>query len=866
MKLTIPELSLVVLIGASGAGKSTFARRFFQPFEVLSSDFCRGLVSDDENNQFATKDAFDVLHFITTKRLAAGKLTVIDATNVQPEDRKIFVQLARKYHFFPVAIALNIPEEVCHQRNQQRPNRQFGFHVVRHHAQMLRRSLRGLEREGFRYVYILNSVAEIDTVKIERQPLWNNRKYEHGPFDIIGDIHGCCDELEALLEKLGYVKGGQGGEIACLSSPTLWDAPTYYHPQGRKAVFLGDLIDRGPRILDTVKLVRNMVVAGTAICVPGNHENKFLRRLRGKNVKINHGLEKTLAEIEALPAEWREHHTKELKEFLDTLVSHYVLDDGRLVVAHAGMKQEYQGRGSAQVREFALYGETTGEIDEFGLPIRYNWAAEYRGQAMVVYGHTPVISAEWLNNTINIDTGCVFGGKLTALRYPEKELVSVPAARVYSQPAKPIDKGVTEAMTVQQQLDDVLNIDDVLGKRIINTRLLPHIKIREENAIAALEVVSRFAANPKWLIYLPPTMSPVETSQQLGYLEHPQQAFAYYRHQGITQVICEEKHMGSRAVVIVCRDEIAAKKRFGVVNEGIGICYTRTGRRFFDHPTLETELLDRLNTCLTNSGFWEKFYTDWVCLDCELMPWSAKAQGLLREQYAPVGVASRLALGDAVTLLEKAERRGVDVTLQLSNYQQKAEMAQKYVTAYRRYCWPVEHISDYKLAPFHILATETAVHTDKNHQWHMQEVAKIALHDPELLLPTAYKVIDLTDPSSEAEGIHWWEKLTAMGGEGIVVKPMQFIVKSSRGIIQPAVKCRGQEYLRIIYGLEYSAPENMQRLRQRGLTLKRSLAKREFALGVEALERFIDHAPLRRVHECIVGILALESEPVDPRL
>ncbi|MBD2430989.1 MULTISPECIES: polynucleotide kinase-phosphatase [Fischerella] len=897
MKLTIPELSLVVLIGASGAGKSTFARRLFQPFEVLSSDFCRGLVSDDENNQFATKDAFDVLHFITTKRLAAGKLTVIDATNVQPEDRKIFVQLARKYHFFPVAIALNLPEEVCHQRNQQRPNRQFGSHVVRRQIQMLRRSLRGLEREGFRYVYILNSVAEIDTVKIERQPLWNNRKYEHGPFDIIGDIHGCCDELEALLEKLGYVKGGrlggQGGEIASSSSPTpptprtsplppnptkweplaphlptptLWDAPTYYHPQGRKAVFLGDLVDRGPRILDTVKLVRNMVVAGTAICVPGNHENKFLRKLRGKNVKVNHGLEKTLAEIEALPAEWRENHTKELKEFLDTLVSHYVLDDGRLVVAHAGMKEEYQGRGSAQVREFALYGETTGEIDEFGLPIRYNWAAEYRGQAMVVYGHTPVLSAEWLNNTINIDTGCVFGGKLTALRYPEKELVSVPAAHAYSQPAKPIDKVVTEAMTFQQQLDDVLNIDDVLGNRIINTRLVPNIKIREENAIAALEVISRFAANPKWLIYLPPTMSPVETSQQLGYLEHPEQAFAYYRHRGITQVICEEKHMDSRAVVIVCRDETAAKKRFGIVNEGIGICYTRTGRRFFDHSTLETELLDRLNTCLTNSGFWENFHTDWVCLDCELMPLSAKAQGLLREQYAPVGVASRLALGEAVTLLERAQQRGIDVTVQLSNYQQKAEMTEKYVTAYRRYCWPVEHISDYKLAPFHILATETAVHTDKDHQWHMQEVAKIALHDPDLLLPTAYKVIDLTDPSSEAEGVHWWEELTAMGGEGIVVKPMQFIVKSSRGIIQPAVKCRGQEYLRMIYGLEYSAPENMQRLRQRGLTLKCSLAKREFALGVEALERFITHAPLRRVHECIVGILALESEPVDPRL
>ncbi|MFB2772604.1 polynucleotide kinase-phosphatase [Pelatocladus sp. BLCC-F211] len=885
MKLTIPELSLVVLIGASGAGKSTFARRFFQPFEILSSDFFRGLVSDDESNQFATRDAFDVLQLITTKRLTAGKLTVIDATNIQPEDRKIFVQLARRYHFFPVAIALNLPEEVCHERNQQRPNRQFGSHVVRRHTQFLRRSLRGLEREGFRYVYILNSTAEIETVEIERQPLWNNRKYEHGPFDIIGDIHGCCDELEALLEKLGYVKGGVGGLVGqgdtvtgghgdtgniitphTPTPPSLWNAPTYYHPQGRKAVFLGDLIDRGPRILDTVKLVRNMVVAGTAICVPGNHENKFLRKLRGKTVKVNHGLEKTLAEIEALPEEWREHHTKELKAFLDTLVSHYVLDDGRLVVAHAGMKQEYQGRGSAQIREFALYGETTGEIDEFGLPIRYNWAAQYQGKATVVYGHTSVLSAEWLNNTINIDTGCVFGGKLTALRYPEKELVSVPAVRAYTQPAKPIDGVVKEAITAQEQRDDVLHINDVLGKRIIHTRLLPNIKIREENAIAALELISRFAANPKWLIYLPPTISSVGTSQFLRYLEHPEQAFVYYRNQGISQVICEEKHMGSPAVVIVCRDETAAKKRFGVVNEGIGICYTRTGSKFFEDPTLETELLVRLNTCLTASGFWEKFQTDWVCLECELIPWSAKAQRQLREQYAPVGVASKLALGDAVTLLEKAERRGVDLTLQLTNYQQKAEMAEKYVTAYRRYCWPVKAISDCRLAPFHILATETAVHTDKDHQWHMQEVTNIALHDPDLLSLTAYKVIDLTDPSSEVVAVHWWEELTAMGREGMVIKPIQFIVKNNQGIIQPAVKCRGQEYLRTVYGLEYFTPENMKRLRQRGLSLKRSLAKREFALGVEALERFVTHAPLRRVHECVVGILALESEPIDPRL
>lgn len=345
-----------------------------------------------------------------------------------------------------------------------------------------------------------------------------------------------------------------------------------------------------------------MVAAGTALCVPGNHENKLTRLLRGKNVRINHGLEQTIAEIEALPDVVRETFTREIREFLDSLVSHYILDEGQLVVAHAGMKQEFQGRGSAQVREFALYGETTGEIDEFGLPVRYDWADQYRGQAMVAYGHTPVPEPEWLNNTINIDTGCVFGGKLTALRYPEKELVSIPAARTYCKPVKPLVLAQGSALTAQQELDDVLNIDDVLGKRVITTRLQGNITIRQENAIAALEVMSRFATNPKWLIYLPPTMSPVATSKELGLLEHPQEAFAYYQQQGITEVVCEEKHMGSRAVVIFCRDIEVAKKRFGVVDESIGICYTRTGRRFFDNPAVETELLARVNAALSARG------------------------------------------------------------------------------------------------------------------------------------------------------------------------------------------------------------------------------------------------------------------------
>ena len=880
MKITFPELSLVVLIGASGSGKSTFARQHFLPTEIISSDYCRGLVSDDENNQAATADAFEVLHLIAAKRLAAGKLTVIDATNVQPESRKSLVELARKYHCFLVAIVLDLPEKLCGDRNQQRANRNFGNHVIRRHVQNLKRSLKSLDREGFRYVYILRSPEEIDAVEVERQPLWNNRKGDSGPFDIIGDVHGCCDELEQLLQQLGY-------QIIEKSSESDWgNFPTYAHPEGRKAVFLGDLVDRGPRILDTLKLVQNMVLAETALCVPGNHDIKLLRKLNGKNVKINHGLEQTLAEIAALPDELRESAVREISQFLDSLIGHYVLDGGKLVVAHAGMKAEFQGRASGRIRDFALYGETTGEIDEFGLPVRYNWAAEYRGQAAVVYGHTPVPETEWLNNTVDIDTGCVFGGKLTALRYPEREFVSVPAARIYCEPVKPllfqysptplnnrdinspaIDSGLAAVnFTTQQQFDDVLDISDVLGKRIISTRLQSNITIKEENAIAALEVMSRFAANPKWLIYLPPTMSPAATSKEPGLLEHPAEAFSYYQQQGISTVVCEEKHMGSRAVVIVCRDASAALRRFGILSESIGICYTRTGRHFFDNSTLEREFLARVNVALTASNFWEKFQTDWVCLDCELMPWSAKAQGLLKEQYAAVGTASRHGFAEAIKNLEQANQRGVEINSLLTSYQERAELADRYVHAYQRYCWPVKSLLDLKLAPFHILATEGTVHTDKNHCWHMEQISQICKADPELLLATEYKIVEIADFDSRSAGIQWWEKLTAAGGEGMVVKPMDFIVKNSKGLVQPAVKCRGKEYLRIIYGLEYSLPEHLEKLRSRGLSGKRSLALREFALGVEALERFVAGAPLRQVHECVFGVLAMESEPVDPRL
>jgi protein phosphatase len=846
MKIDIPELSLVVLIGTSGSGKSSFARKHFLPTEVISSDYCRGLVSDDENAQYATSDAFEVLNFIAKKRLAAGRLTVIDATNVQPESRKGLIALARAHHCLPVAIVLELPEKVCHERNQARPDRQFGSHVVRQQASQLKRSIRGLKDEGFRYVYRLKSVEDVDAATIERKPLWNNKKAEHGPFDIIGDIHGCFDELVQLLTDLGYVV--TGGE----------DAPSASPPEGRRAIFVGDLVDRGPKSPAVLKLVMSMVAAGHAYCVPGNHEEKLKKFLFGKNVQRKHGLEMTIAQIENEPQEWK----SKVGEFIDGLVSHYVFDDGKLVVAHAGMKEELQGRGSGAVRQFALFGETTGETDEFGLPVRYDWAAEYRGKAMVVYGHTPVPEATWLNRTICIDTGCVFGGQLTALRYPEKELVSVPAKQMYYEPARPIARPDAN----KRPYGDLLDIDDVAGKRIVSTRIHNTVTVREENAAAALEVMSRFAADPQWLIYLPPTMSPSETCETGEYLEHPREAFTYFQNQGVAEVICEEKHMGSRAVVIVCRDGEVAKKRFGALDGRDGIIYTRTGRLFFADRSTEQALLDRLRGAMDKSGLWEKFNTNWICLDAELMPWSAKAQELLRSQYGAVGASARASLDAVVAALEKSLARDGGTGELLKRFAPRRGMVTDYVAAYRQYCWDVDKIEDYTLAPFHILATEGTAHVDKDHVWHMETIAELCAADPGVLMATPYRIVNLGDEASVAGGIAWWEELTAKGGEGMVVKPKNWVVRSKRGLVQPAVKCRGREYLRIIYGPEYSAPENLDRLRSRGLGAKRSLALREFALGLEALHRFVEGEPLYRVHECVFGVLALESEPVDPRL
>ncbi len=839
-ELLVPDLSLVALVGASGSGKSTFARRHFAPTQVLSSDMFRAMVADDENDQSASKDAFDALFHVAGLRLRAGRLTVVDATNTQQFARKDLVALAREYDVLPTAIVLDLPESVCLERDAARADRQVGRRVISRQQADLRRGLRGLRREGFRKVYVLNSVDEVGAATIGYEKQYNDKRELTGPFDIIGDVHGCRSELESLLTALGWQldRDATGRPVGAR------------HPEGRTAVFVGDLVDRGPDSPGVLRLVMGMVAAGTALCVCGNHEQKLVRKLSGRDVSVTHGLERTMEQFEKLDTDTVE----QFRVFCDGLVSHYRLDGGRLVVAHAGVKEAYQGRSSGRVRSFCLYGETTGETDEYGLPVRYPWAQDYRGSATVVYGHTPVPIPEWVNNTLCIDTGCSFGGNLTALRWPERELRSVPAEQTWYEPVRPLAPPPREP--------DLLDVADVTGRRRIDTGY-GAITVGAEESAAALEVLSRFAIDPRLLRWLPPTMTPCSTAKVDGYLEYPLEAFADYRKAGVERVVCEEKHMGSRAVVLLSRDDEALADAFGVA--GPGAIHTRTGRAFFADDTT-IELLSRLRAAASAAGLFDEFDSGWLLWDTELLPWSAKAGQLVRDQYAGVAAAAGAALPAALSVLDAALARGVPAGELRGRLAGQATAMDAYAEVYQRYCWPTEGSSGLRVAPFALLASAGASHAGLDHARQLALADRLVEADPELFTSTRRIVVDTTDEVSVAAGTDWWLELTGAGGEGMVVKPYQGLSVPEGRQVQPGIKCRGREYLRIIYGPDYTEPANLTRLRDRKLSRKRSMAWREHVLGLAALDRTAAGEPLHRVHEVVAAVLACESEPVDPRL
>jgi protein phosphatase len=413
--LRISPSALVVLIGPTASGKSSFAAKHFKATQIISSDTCRALIADDEADQEASRDAFRLFHRIISERLKRGLLTVADSTALTLHARSELLRLAMLYNRPTFAIVFSVQPEIQRQWNQQR-HRHVPAHVLTEHRQMIQQTIHVICNEGFNQLTILRSPQEIDRVQIRIGAYFPDQ--DHGPFDLIGDVHGCYHELTALLTKLGYTQQGV----------------TWTHPERRCLIFVGDVADRGPANIQVWQLILNLVDTGNALLVPGNHDNKLMRWLMGHPVRMGRGLDRTIAEIEALPMVERHSLRERILTILRSTQSYLILDNGKLIVTHAGIRDEMIGRWDRQVNSFCLYGDVAG-FEKDGLPIRRNWAADRNVSAqspLIVYGHVVVDEPAFINETVDIDTGCCFGGSLTALRYPERTFVSIDAQRVYA--------------------------------------------------------------------------------------------------------------------------------------------------------------------------------------------------------------------------------------------------------------------------------------------------------------------------------------------------------------------------------------------------------------------------------------------------
>lgn len=844
-EITLNELGLVLLVGPTGSGKTSLASRLFAPHESVSLDGCRALVSGDPEDQSATRDASEVAERIIEARLRRRLLTVVDATNVRHEDRQRWIAIAERTHSLVTAIVLDPGMSFCHKHAREREGTRYNPRAIEQHHNLLARDKRKLGKAfGIRNAVWLSSSEEIDSATVVRRKSFNDLRGVSGPFDIIGDIHGMTDELEALLAKLGwsFSWNGEGEQRAV----------TLSHPEGRKLVFVGDAVDRGPRSLDALRFMRSAIGSGVGYAVASNHDARISRWLRGQAVSEGGGIETTQAEFGGLSEAFR----VSMGEFIDALPAHYVFDGGDLVVAHAGIEETMILGASKAMREFAVYGPKTPPNAD-GKSERVDWAKGYRGKASVVYGHVACDEAVWFNNTICIDTAAVYGGELTALRWPEKELVSVSASRAYAEIDKPL-------FTRKDNRDFLaLSHADVTGKKHIETSLARRVTVEAGQMAAAMETLSRFTIDPRLLVYLPPTMSPVESSTRAGFLEHPDQAFEYYRKAGLDTVVVETKHMGSRAHILVCRDAAAARARFHTEDDHLGHIWTRNGNPFFK-DTERRKMLERISSAAV--PLFDELDTDWLLLDAEIMPWNTKAATLIRDQYAPTGKAAMIGSTLARDAFQRFAARGIDpVCEQRHRFDVRQRNADHFDKVWRGYSWETPTLDEVRIAPFHVLASEGRVHSHELHSTHMNWIGELLGRDP-VFTPTDFAELSLSSPEALATVIDKWMDDTSRGAEGIVVKPPSFTVMGGRDMIQPALKVRGVDYLRIIYGVDYDLPENLERLRERATKSKRARAIKEHALGVEALDRLVRKEPLRRVHECVAAILGLESDPSDPRL
>ncbi|MDN4617360.1 polynucleotide kinase-phosphatase [Paenibacillus sp. PsM32] len=861
----IPYAGIVLLMGASNSGKSTLIEQLKQQqviaeHESLSSDQFRKIVGDIDYIDWRrpsreegevmyqqykriSDQAFKVMQDVLIARCRLNKLTVVDATHLQPEDRALYITLGKRYHVPVILIALDISDQTLIERDRNREHPR-GRQRVKQQAHQFKRTIKGLRSEGFGAVHVIKEHKYAD---IGWQRSTNPMLIELTTgIDVIGDIHGCYDEMIELIQRLGYAVDKEG---------------LYRHAEGRKLVSVGDIMSRGPKSLETMIFWQKHLDADLAWMVDSNHGWKIARYLEGRQVTMNHGDEQIIEAFQQYEAEHGEEATLSLKEKLKQMLlstpSHLVFTQQgvqRVVVTHAGIRDDFIGKNSKRIDDYCRYGDIEG-TDEAGTPIRKDWFVDHTSGEWIIWGHDPRPQPTTVHQTINIDQGAVFGGMLTAYRYPEQTFISVKAYADYAQdPNSPLvrwEEGRFAPPSLSRLIDGYTVQTEVYGE----------VKVRSEFVKTALDTTSHYTIPLEELIYIPPTMTPPpQAAVAENYLEHPAEAIHYYRTHEVDTMIAEKKHMGSRAILLLFRNEQAAIPYIGRPLHGT--IYTRTGRAFFQ-TELEREVLITLQQQLEEAGYFAKYETEFVLMDAEIVPWNLKARELIASQYGHVSEAATMDRDYIVNQLRKAQGAGIDVNEWIQEWTIKQQNAAIFRETFQQYCWDTDGMDGIRIAPFHILAHSTRSHMDQTHQWHMEHAEELAQYS-DWFMATEYKVI--TDTASEQEVIAWWQQLTEDGHEGIVIKPEQMIMHHREQLIQPAIKVRGRKYLHMIYGIDYLHPNNLSRLKQRKTRKKERHALMEFALSVESVERFVRRDRLEQIHECVLAALSLESDAVDPRL
>ena len=885
MEMRFKHNEVIILSGPSSSGKSYFCNTFFSPSQVLSSDQFRSMVSDsdftslqpsdavisftDNDEERFTRlekatylgissDAFDLLKIALTKRVKHNRLTVIDATSLQPEDIKAYADICHEQHVPCSIIFFNGSLEQMLSFDATREKPRGNSRIKHQYGQLVKliKKTKQLIEFGVRNCHRLSDPQEA-TITIEACPLLI--PLENG-IDVMGDGHGLLQSRLNLMEKSGYQRGDDG---------------LYRHRSGRKLVYLNDESSRGnlpstdveygtyPSIAMLV-LMKKHVEAGLAYAVDSNHNYKIWRYLEGRNVQMTHGDELVAEEFAAFESEFGSDFTaqfkKELSSFLKRLPSHLIVNDrgiSRAVITHAGIQDDMIGKQSPYIRDYCRFGPTDGFLPN-GRPNRLDWKKDHHNGMLVIWGHEPHDKVFVEKDTVNVDTGGFCGHYLSLIRYPEMEVIQEKVHQSF----------------VPEEDNVILNRIKNRFKPLSLQRFMEGFKVdtpyavlhaNSRNVKSVIELTSTKTAPVEEMIYIPPTMSPTpKTSSLPDYLEHPLDAMDYYKKHGVQQVICEKKHMGSRAVITLFKDQETGMEYFG--KPCLGSILSRNGVRFFSQND-EMNLLQRLRDDLL--PYFESHNTSLLVLDSEIMPWNLKATGLLNKQYDVTANSALLSRQTYVTVLEELQsRQGQMDMVRLEAAKEKLENAQKFKSAYEFYCWNADakSLEGVQIAPFHILAFSGESHFDKTHLWHMEQVNKLSTYS-NLLITTEYKLLSLNDEIGINETISWWEDMTKNGHEGMVVKPLQFISRNDKGdVIQPAIKVRGREYLRIIYGMDYLEPTHLEILKKRTAQNKMKNALKEFYLSMESINRFIEKESLDRIHECVLASLSYENDAMDPRL